>query len=92
MADYDALTRRVDDALRNAQPIAATSCEPREGEAYKCLNCERFIWGRDGCFTEWMKKYGFTQQTDRCPGYKPPENGSFVLTATVLRPEDITKK
>ncbi|MFH1358436.1 MAG: hypothetical protein ABIH37_00945 [archaeon] len=58
--------------------LGTFSLAPKEGQTYSCLNCQRFDFERDGCFTEWMEGYGFRQQEERCPGYNPPENGEYI--------------
>ena len=68
--------------------MIAIDCSPKQGEPYKCVNCMRFCHERDSCFTEWMKKYGFVQQKDCCPGYHPPENGKIILMGVILKPNE----
>lgn len=58
------------------------SCAPQEGEPYKCVNCTRFDFEKDGCFTKWMEQYGLKEQPNVCPGYQPPEKGEFILMVT----------
>jgi len=32
-----------------------------------------------------MKRYGYAQQKDRCPGYDPPENGKIILMGVIAK-------
>jgi len=70
----------IDDALKNSPVQILGSCAPKKGEAYDCMNCKKMYIERDGCFTEYMKKYGYKKQKGACPGYEPPKDGVFVVT------------
>ncbi|MDO8509140.1 MAG: hypothetical protein Q7S27_05655 [Nanoarchaeota archaeon] len=76
--DNKKLENELDDTLKQPAHFLAR-CGSTNGEAYMCVNCEKFDWDRDGCFTEWMEKYGFKQQSDGCPGYQPPKNGEYII-------------
>lgn len=60
---------------------ALETCEPKNGEAYSCLNCLKSDFDAERCFTRWWNRYGLKQQPNRCPGYKPSNGANLIFTA-----------
>ena len=79
MSEHEKNLERIEEALEKSPVHILGTCSPKKGELYDCMNCQKMSIKRDGCFTKYIKKYGYQKQKDICPGYEPPKNGLFVM-------------